>query len=82
VTGGLIYRFKDKEDNRRQKICLWAGLAVIVLMGTFPPVGKGIAFFFKVKSQEIKYATLAVQWCMVGAITGSLIYAFKDKKDE
>jgi len=27
--------------NKKQKICLWAGIAVIVLMGIFPPTRRG-----------------------------------------
>lgn len=42
VTGGSIYSFKGKKDNKKQKICLWIGIAVIVLMAIFPPVDKRI----------------------------------------
>lgn len=100
VTAGSIYSFRDKKDNKKQKICLWIGIAVIVLMGIFLPVGKRIisshsrtnrglvpdyktikyAFFFTAKSQEIEYGKLFGQWSIVGAVTGGLIYAFRDKK--
>ena len=82
VTGGLIYAFKDKKDNKKQKICLLIGIVVIVLMAIFPPANKGLAFFFTAKSQEIKYAQLLIQCIVVAAITAGLIYALRDKKDK
>lgn len=93
--------------NDRQKICLWLGIAVIVLMGIFPPTqhgfyyralyggirhenGKppivdhifhpGYTFLFSAKASEISLNKLIIQWGIVGAVTGGLIYTFKDKK--
>jgi glucose uptake protein GlcU len=88
ITGALIYKYEGKKDNERQEICLWIGIATIVLMGIFPPVDKPVpvgkliewSVFFTAKSWEIEYATLFGQWSIVGAITGGLIYAYKDKK--
>ena len=49
IAGGLIITFKDKKTkssewcgykeilNKKQKICLWVGITIIVLMGLFPP---------------------------------------------
>ena len=82
VTGGSIYTFKDKKDNKKQKNCLWIGIAVIVLMGIIPPVDKGTNFFFAAKSEEIEYVKLFIQWIIVGAITVGLIYAFRDQKEK
>jgi glucose uptake protein GlcU len=88
ITGAFIYKYKGKKDNKRQEICLWIGIATIVLMGIFPPVDKPVpvgkliewSVFFTAKSWEIEYATLFGQWSIVGALTGGLIYAYKDKK--
>jgi len=49
ITGGLIITFKDKKAkylewcgyreimNKKQKIWIWVGITIIVLMGLFPP---------------------------------------------
>lgn len=82
ITGVLIYKHKGKKDNKRQEICLLIGITIIVLMAIFPPAGKGLAFFFAAKSEEIEYAQLLIQCSVVGAITAGLIYTLRDKKDK
>jgi len=82
--------------NRKQKFCLWVGIAVIVLMGVIPPVqrtrstsifrGRGRTYktieyrFILDTRQGIVVSNLLVQWVVVSIITGGLIYAFKDDK--
>ena len=91
--------------NDRQKICLWLGIAVIVVMGIFPPtrrgavrypagirhpgrpqeilwVKPGYTFLFTAKASEIGFDKLFLQWAVAAVVTGGLIYAFKDKKDQ
>lgn len=86
--------------NRKQKNCLWIGIAVIVLMGLFPPVAKrarslvdgygktygeknrtyvAYDFIFDTRAPVV-LSNLITQWVIVSAITGGLIYTFKDKK--
>ncbi len=76
--------------NKKQKICLWIGIAAIALMGLFPPV-----FIFELgrwADRDIEYrfllntgaflalSELLLQWAVVAAGTGVLIYALEDKK--
>jgi len=82
VTAALIYTHKTKKDNKKQKICLLIGIVVIVLMAIFPPAGKGLAFFFTAKAEEIEYAQLLIQCSVVSAITAGLFYTLRDKKDK
>ena len=76
--------------NRKQKIGLWAGIAVVVLMGIFPPylsqlggIPCDAGYDFLLSHQfnaEINTKRLVVQWVIVGVITGGLIATFHDKK--
>ncbi len=83
--------------NCKQKICLWLGICLIVLIGLFPPWVRGgtlltpndagYHFIFtppKVRSMEcsrIDISRLFVQWVMVASITGGLVTTLKDKKN-
>ncbi len=92
VTFGLIYIFEDKKP-KKQKFCLWAGIAAIVLMGIFPPARPGVpklplirgeqahyVFFFSAKASDIAFNKLIIRWGIAGAVTFGLIYTFRDKK--
>ena len=77
-------------DNKKKQIsCLWIGISVIVLMGIFPPALQQHSIYNNryVKYSFILYANgpivlrhLIVQWIVVTAITGGLIYTFRDNK--
>ena len=76
--------------NKKQKVCLWVGIAVIVAMGLFPPWQPkpltyiGWAYSFIVRAPEehngIDVITLCIQWFVVSVIAISLIYAFRERK--
>jgi len=62
--------------NKRQRIAVWVGLGLVVLMGLFP-------------SEEYTwYENLAgefrvlVQWFLVVAVTGGAVFALKDQADD
>lgn len=105
VTASLALAFRDKKDrqngklmsqingpimNWKQKVFVWIGIAVIVLMGLFPPHGPwsnisrraNLGFFplFKVASHAIKLSRLYLQWAIVGVITVGLILSFKGRE--
>jgi hypothetical protein len=82
ITAGLIYTHKAKEDNKKQRICLLIGTAVIVLMAIFPPADKRLAFFFTAKAEEIEYTQLLIQCSVVAVITAVLFYTLRNKKDK
>jgi len=78
--------------NLKQKICLWVGIAVIVVMGIFPPLvisiqgaieqqGYGFILIPPEKYCHINTSRLYVQWIMVAVVTGGFIVTFKDKKN-
>lgn len=77
--------------NRRQRVCLWIGIVVFVLMGLFPPcygLGPGesaYTFLFLPLLQVDTYwwidiHRLCVQWAIVVVVTGGLILTFHDRK--
>lgn len=82
--------------NRKQKICLWLGIAVIVLMGLFPPWLVVRGYFYASEKRHVEYWCifappshtpaeivtdyLFAQWLMVAAVTGGLIITFQDKR--
>jgi len=83
--------------NKKQKYCILIGIAVIVLMGIFPPnlhsrtayrVGGGrgistyVAYDFIFTGGPVVLSNLITQWVVVSAITGGLIIIFKDKKSK
>lgn len=77
--------------SKTQLIILWIGIAIIVLMGLFPPEesytglsrrgghtqrhGGGYDFILNVRG--ISFSLLFVQWAIVTLITGGLIYSLK-----
>lgn len=77
--------------NWKQKICLWVGIALVVLMGLFPPyqykpsVGVlDMGYHFLLYSDtigEINIKHLAVQWIIVAVITGGLIATFQGSEN-
>lgn len=84
--------------NKKQIIVLWIGIAVIVIMGIFPPwiVGQTIlspkdgGYRFVLSHPEVRSldcyslntSRLLVQWIMVVAITGGLLVTLKEKKKD
>jgi hypothetical protein len=92
ITGGLIYSFKDKSAegreiwtmNKNQLTLLWIGIAIITLMGLFPPIqysSLGLSYNFILYAREhICINHLFLQWASSSAIIGFMIYVFKDKK--
>jgi len=90
VVVWIIYWIvKGFPDNKKKRIwCLWIGISLIVLMGLFPPVLRKSTFnnryvkysFILNASGPIVLHNLIVQWIVVSAITGGLIYTFRDKK--
>jgi hypothetical protein len=92
VTFGLIYISGDQK-SKKQKFCLWAGIAVIVLMGIFPPARPEIPplprirgkpphykFLLTAKATDIAFKKLIIRWGIAGAVTLGLIYTLGDKK--
>jgi hypothetical protein len=82
--------------NRKQKKCLWVGIAVFILMGLFPPwysyssirgynslIYHSYGYGFLLippEGRSIDTHRLYVQWSMVGVVTGGLILTFGDRK--
>lgn len=77
--------------NKKQERLLWVGIAIIVLMGIFPPVmlsetdgggycGEGNGFIFNISDVRVDAPQLFVQWVMVAVVTGGLFVTFKDRK--
>ena len=77
--------------NRKQRKCLWIGIAVFVLMGLFPPCygpGRGesaYTFLFLPLIEgdtywRIDMHRLCVQWAIVAVLTGRLLLTFHEKK--
>jgi hypothetical protein len=77
--------------NKKQLIVMWVGIAIIILMGIFPPwivtvqgtdniLGHAFILSRTGRKYDINASFLFVQWIMVVAITGGLIITFKDKK--
>lgn len=72
--------------NRKQKICLWIWIIVIVLMGLFPPTNQyplfGIEYNFILTTDgHVVLSNLIAQWLIISFIASYLItYTFKDKK--
>jgi hypothetical protein len=73
--------------NRKQKICLWIGIAFFVLLGLFPPT-KSTPWAIQETTQRpitryhrsIDGSKLFAYLAMVAVITGGLIVTLKDKK--
>ena len=83
--------------NKKQKVFLWIGIAVIAAMGLFPPVRvqrysstrthmtahSYIRYQFLLNTRgEVVTANLCAEWMIATTITGWLIYRFKDKKEK
>ena len=75
--------------NRKQKIVLWVGIVIIVLMGLFPPVRYKrystyrVRYEFLLVTQNTVVVTnLLVQWVVVSIIGSGLIYTFRDKRKQ
>jgi hypothetical protein len=77
--------------NRIQIIILWIGIAVIVVMGIFPPWMKSIQGAIKQNGYDfilappeiychINTPRLYVQWIMVAVITCGFVVTLADKK--
>ena len=99
LTGGPKEGVKPAAEhkrrlNRKQRICLWVGIAAFVLIGILPPWAcapkssppGGHAFILS--EQGLSYARwceidlyrLCFEWAMVAVIAGGLIVRFREKK--
>jgi len=83
IIGALIFSFIGK--NRRQKIVLWAGVVIAVIVGLFPPVDGYYprhAFIYMILGFDAKvnYNILYFELLLISIIITSLICIFKDKK--
>jgi hypothetical protein len=91
VTFGLIYIFGEQK-SKKQKFCLWAGIAAIFLMGIYPPARPGVpklplirggearyVFFFTTKASDIAFRRLVIRWGITVAVTLGLVYTLRDK---
>lgn len=65
--------------NKRQRITLWVGIGVIVLMGLFPPASLSTS---KRSSIVVDTPRLLIQWGVVIVVTGGLFVTFKDKSND
>ena len=69
--------------SKTQLIILWIGIFIFVLMGIFPPAERSfrgefyVGYEFILNSANISFSRLFVQWVIVAAITGGLIYSLK-----
>jgi hypothetical protein len=69
--------------NKRQRVVIWAGLAVFVLMALFPPVNLGgwvypiYAFIGSSYVSVLDYKRLLMQWTVVVVAVGTLFWVFK-----
>jgi len=69
--------------SKTQLIILWIGIFIFVLMGLFPPAEHSfrgefyVGYEFILNSANISFSRLFVQWVIVAAITGGLIYSLK-----
>lgn len=79
--------------NKKQKIVLWIGITLFVLMGLFPPYSSSPQstfapsthydrLFFDMGFEHVDSGTLFIQWAILGVITGGLICTLSDKKDK
>jgi len=69
--------------NKNQKVILWIGIAVFLLLGLFPPNTSHFGFgalLFELSDRTISYRKLLVGWTIVAVLTGGLIYTLKDQK--
>ena len=72
--------------NKKQLVCMWSGIAVIVLTGLFPIVDKPnrhleIGFLL----DDYKYLqidVIIIIWVLVTLVTIGLVITFKDRKDK
>jgi len=71
--------------NRKQKIVLWIGIVVFVLMLLCPPAThtyEPYGDLRPIKVRRIDYAGLFARWLTVTVVTGGLIITFRDKKSK
>jgi hypothetical protein len=79
--------------NKKQKNVMWIGIALIVVMGIFPPwaisdqgsfamLGYGFILSPPKNACHINTSHLYVQWIMVTVVTGGLVVTFMDKKKD
>jgi hypothetical protein len=66
--------------NKRQKIVLWVGIIVFVLIGLATPKKQTGLFRRQGQVAEVDLVRLCTYWSMTVVVTGGLIYTFKDSK--
>ena len=70
--------------SKKQLKVLWMGIALFVLMGLFPPEVQyfrgercAVGYEFILTAPNIAFGVLLVQWVLVVAVIGGLIYSLK-----
>lgn len=99
-SGRRLYQFydfvgfkRDRNMNKKQRIILWIGIIIVVLMGLFPPLhhtetrgGPGPFFldydFLLNTRRELDFARLITQWIIISVLTAGAIYSTKKSKDK
>ena len=66
--------------NRTQLIIMWVGIAILVLMGLFPPGTRG-GYDFILEARSVSLSRLIIEWSIVIMLTGGLIYSLKIDPD-
>jgi hypothetical protein len=66
--------------NRTQRVVLWFGIGMLVLMGLFPPGARG-GYAFILQARSVSLSRLCIEWALVILVTGGLIYALKIDPD-
>jgi hypothetical protein len=77
--------------NLKQKIALWAGVAVFVVLSLWPPSlyvqGEGVSwmefnFIRSNSTNEVLIANLIAEWGAVAAITIAAVYTLRDEDED
>ena len=72
--------------NKKQKIIMWIGITIFVLMGLFPPYEYESETSYGLLIDpdgysELDFIRLAIQWIIVSVLTVGAIYSTKGTKN-
>jgi len=72
--------------NKKQKIIMWFGITIFVLMGLFPPQSARWGdvyydFLLSTDTSDLALAHLTIQWIIVSVLTVGAIYSTKGSKN-
>lgn len=73
--------------NKKQKIIMWVGISIFVLMGLFPPNSSSrfgdvsYDFLLSTDPPDLALAHLTIQWIIVFVLTAGAIYSIKGSKN-